>query len=52
MNPLAMTVIFVLTLGAFAWSALLRSLRSAATAIQGRVAANRDQLAAATPGRA
>ena len=36
----------------FQGSALLRSLRSAATAIQGRVAANRDQLAAATPGRA
>ena len=36
----------------FQGSALLRSLRSVATAIQGRVAANRDPLAAATPGRA
>ena len=34
----------------FQGSALLRSLRSAATAIQVRVAANRDQLAATTPG--
>ncbi len=33
-------------------SALLRSLRSAATAIQGRVAANRDQLAVTSGGRA
>ena len=36
----------------FQGSALLRSLRSAVTALQDRVAANRDQLAAATPGRA
>ena len=34
----------------FQSSALLRSLRCAVTAIQARVAANRDQLAAATPG--